>query len=97
MALWGNTDDANSAPLYLSTADKAKTYFVDSDEAQVANNIAKGLGTPGWNLYSTHTTNGGAVTRHVTETLVAMSRTAVEAGDLGPTGNTTTEDTVVED
>jgi len=102
MALWGDTDDANSAPKYLvndaANPDAANNvYFVDTDEAQVANNIAIGLNTPGWNLYETYTTNGGAVTRRRVENLVAMKRTAVEAGDLGITGNTAVEDTVVED
>lgn len=102
MPLWGDTDDANSAPKYLAKdaadADAANTvYFVDTDEAQVANNIAIGLNTPGWNLYSTYTTNGGSVTRRKVEPLVAMKRTAAQAGDLGITGNTAVEDTVVED
>lgn len=102
MPLWGDTDEANSAPKYLTKdaadADAANTaYFVDTDEAQVANNITKGLKTPGWNLYSTYTTNGGSVTRRRVENLVAMKRTAVQAGDDGIAGNTAIEDTVVED
>lgn len=96
MALWGNTDDANSAPKYLSDADKAKTFFVDTTEAAVASNRAKGLKTGGWNLYSTYSTSEG--TRHKAESLVAMSVAQADAGsDLGPTGNTTVEDTTVAD
>lgn len=96
MALWGNTDDANSAPKYLSTADAAKVYFVDETEAGVATNRAKGLKTGGWNLYETYSTSEG--TRHKAEPLVAMSVAQADAGsDLGPTGNTDVEDTVVAD
>ena len=102
MALWSDSDDANSAPKYLTkdaaNADAANTvYFVDTDEVENANNQAKGLVTPGWNLYSEYTTNGGSVTRRKVETLVPMKRTAIEAGDEGVTGNTSIEDTVVED
>lgn len=96
MPLWGKTDDANSAPKYLSTADAENAYFVDVTEAAVASNRAKGLQTPGWNLYNTYTdTNGN--TRHKVEVLVPMKVTASDAGDLGPEGNTTIEDTVVAD
>jgi|SRR6056300_470442 len=96
MALWGNTDDANSAPKYLSTEDAAKTYFVDNTEAGVASNRAKGLKTAGWNLYDTYSTSEG--TRHRAESLVAMSIAQADAGsDLGPTGNTAAEDLVVSD
>lgn len=102
MALWGKTDDANNAPKYLdknaADADAANTvYFVDTDEVQVANNQAKGLVTPGWTQYSEYTTNGGSVTRRKVEVIVPMKVDANTAGDLGVTGNTATEDTVVED
>lgn len=91
MALWGDTDDANSVPSYLTTAEKGKTFFVDSDEAGVANNQAKGLAA-GWVMYEEYGTG-----RIKSEVLVAMSRTAAEAGDAGYTGNTTIEDATVED
>lgn len=96
MALWGKTDAAASVPKYLSEADQDKAYFVDITEASVAANKAKGLGTAGWNLYSTYTDANGK-TRHRSETLVAMGVTAVAAGDLGITGDTADEDDVVAD
>ena len=104
MALWGDTDTANDAPKYLSTANTAtwpnaqdEAYFIDTTEASVDANRDKGLKTAGWNVYTTYTTNGGAVTRHRVEPLVAMRRTAAQAGDLGVSGNTTIEDATVAD
>lgn len=97
MALWGNTDTANSAPKYLNSTDLNNTYFVDTTEAAVDANRDKGLKTGGWNLYTTYTTNGGAVTRHRAEPLVAMAVTAGDAGDLGVSGNTAIEDATVAD
>lgn len=96
MPLWGKTDTTNSVPKYLSDADKANAYFVDETEASVASNKAKGLGTGGWNLYTTYTDNTGA-TRHRAETLVAMGVAAVDAGDLGYEANTAIEDQTVAD
>ena len=80
MALWGKTDTANDKPQYLSTADKAATVGVDKDEAQVANNIAKGINTPGWVKYSTYT-DGNGNTRHKSEVLVAFSSMTGDAAD----------------
>lgn len=80
MALWGKTDTTNSVPKYLSDTDKENTYFVDETEAAVTANKAKGLGTGGWNLYTTYTDNTGA-TRHRAENLVAMGVSNAEAGD----------------
>ena len=96
MALWGKTDAAASVPKYLSEADQDKAFFVDTTEASVASNKAKGLGTAGWNLYSTYEDANGA-TRHRSEVLVAMAVTAASAGDLGVSANTTIEDTTVAD
>ena len=96
MALWGKTDEANSAPKYLSSADAANAYLVDITEASVTANKAKGLGTGGWNLYTTYTDGTGA-TRHRAETLVAMAVTASDAGDAGVTGDTAVEDATVAD
>jgi|TARA_Y100000114_G_scaffold40922_1_gene36426 hypothetical protein len=99
MALWGNTDDANSAPKYLNSTDKDNAYFVDTTEAAVASNRAKGLKTGGWNLYTTYTAGaGGAITRHKAESLVAMSIAQGDAGlDKGGADDATNEDTVVAD
>jgi hypothetical protein len=97
MALWGNTDTAADAPKYLSGDAATEAYFIDTTEAAVDTNRDKGLKTTGWNAYSTYTTNGGTVTRHKVETLVAMTRTAADAGDLGITGDTSVEDAIVAD
>lgn len=82
MALWGKTDTQAAAPKYLSTDEAAKVYFIDNTEAGVAANIAKGLQTPGWNLYSTYTDAGGN-TRNKVEVLVPMKVSASDAGDVG--------------
>lgn len=81
MALWGKTDDANSAPKYLNSdampsADLDNAYFVDVTEASVASNREKGIVTPGWNLVR-DIGNG----RLRVETLVAMKVSAASAGD----------------
>lgn len=78
MALWGKTDTANDAPKYLSSADASNVFLVDIDEA--AANKGIGLGTGGWNLYTTYTDANGN-TRHKAENLVAMAVTAADAGD----------------
>ena len=62
--------------------------FVDVEEAASANNGARGLGTGGWTKYVTYLDSGGT-RRYKTEVLVAMKRTAAEAGDA--------EDTVTAD
>jgi hypothetical protein len=93
MALWGNTDDANNAPKYLSDADKQNAYFVDIQEAAVASNRAKGLKTGGWNLYEEYG-NG----RVRVESLVPMAVANTDAGlDEGGAANTVNEDNVVAD
>lgn len=99
MALWGKTDTAASAPKFLSTdanatpqTDKDNAFFVDTTEASVASNRAKGIKTPGWVLYKEYG-NG----RKMVETLVPMRVTAVAAGDDGIAANTTIEDTTVAD
>lgn len=86
MALWGNTDAVGSVPKWLNASDPNPSndadnaYFIDVTEAGVAANRAKGLDTPGWNLYTTYTDGTGA-TRHRAECLVAMSVSASDAGD----------------
>ena len=82
MALWGKTDTQADAPKYLPTADTDNIYFIDSTEASVDANKAKGLGTAGWNLYNTYTDADGA-TRHRAEVLIAMRVSAADAGDVG--------------
>lgn len=104
MSLWGKTDAAANAPKWLSdnadntnkSNDKDNVVFVDVAEAKVPGNKAKGLVTPGWNLYHTYTTEAGSV-RHIVEPLVAMKLSAAVAGDDGVTGNTAVEDAIVAD
>ena len=104
MAQWGKTDTAADAPKYLEadanntnkSHDADNAVFVDLTEAGIAANRAKGLKTPGWNLYHTYTDQNGA-TRHKAESLVPMKVTAVAAGDLGITGDTADEDAIVVD
>lgn len=78
MALWGKTDAEASIPKYLNDADADKAVFIDTTEA--AANKAIGLGTGGWNLYSTYTDANSNV-RHKTEVLVAMGVSSADAGD----------------
>lgn len=96
MPLWGKTDTAASAPKYLNPASRIaaidNAYFVDTTEAGVDSNRAKGIVTPGWNLVQ-DIGNG----RLRVETLVVMKVAAGAAGDLGVEGNTAIEDTAVAD
>lgn len=88
MALWGKTDAAGSVPKYLETDvnntnkshDADNAVFVDLTEAGVAANRARGIKTPGWNLYNTYSTADGR-TRHIVEPLVTMKVSAGDAGD----------------
>ncbi len=80
--------DANNTN---ASNDRDNAVFLDVTEAGVAANRAKGLKTPGWNL---HITAGG---RTRTECLVAMKVSAVDAGDLGITGDTAVEDVIAAD
>ena len=99
MALWGKTDTLADVPKWLeddanntnASNDRDNAVFIDTTEAGVAANRAKGLKTPGWNL---HITAGG---RTRTECLVAMKVSASDAGDDGVTGNTAVEDTIAAD
>ena len=97
--MWGKTDALASVPKWLEddvnntnlSNDRDNAVFVSTEEAQVASNRAKGLKTPGWNLYS----NAGG--RHRSECLVAMKVSQADAGDAGVTGNTAVEDTIAAD
>jgi hypothetical protein len=98
MALWKKTDNLDGAPKWLNPNDPNRSndldnaYFVDTTEAAVPTNRAKGIKTPGWILYKEY----GSGRRYV-ETLVPMKVSALEAGDDGITGDTETEDLVVPD
>lgn len=104
MALWGKTDTAGDIPKWLEddvnntnkSNDKDNAVFVDLTEAGVEANRAKGLHTPGWNLYHTYTDQNGN-TRHKAESLVPMKVLQADAGDAGVTGDTADEDNIVAD
>lgn len=93
MAQWGKTDTAADAPNYEV---QDEMFFVDIEEAGVEANRAKGLKTAGWNKYTTYVDANGD-TRHKVENIVAMKVAAVDAGDLGVSGNTAIEDATVSD
>ena len=88
----------NADAVFPNDIDEA--VFVDTGEAGVAANRAKGLKTPGWHVNEAYTTDDGT-TRVRSECLVAMSGAGAAAsiaiGDDGVTGNTDIEDTVVDD
>jgi len=104
MALWGKTDALASVPKWLEddannpnkSNDRDNAIFIDTNEAGVTANRAKGLQTPGWNLYHTYTDTNGA-TRHRAETLVPFKVDSATAGDAGITGNTAVEDNTAVD
>lgn len=91
MALWNNTDVDASKPKYLSdelrneqsVSDKDAALGVSVNEAQTADNIAKGLNTPGWVSYTTYTDAQGN-TRHKSEVLVAMVTITGDNDTLDP-------------
>jgi hypothetical protein len=88
MSLWGKTDTDAAKPKYLSdelrndqdVSDKDSTIGVNITEAQVTANIAKGIKTPGWTLYTTYTDSQGN-TRNKAEVLVAMNQFAADGSD----------------
>ena len=99
MPLWGKTDTLADAPKYLTSASGASpqtdvdnAFFVDTTEAAVETNRAKGIKTPGWNLVQ-DIGNG----RLRVEPLIPMKVSAADAGDVGVTNSTTTEDLTVPD
>ena len=54
-------------------------YFIDADEAQQAENRARGLNTPGWTNYRSYTDANGNV-RHKSEVLVTVSAASGATG-----------------
>lgn len=73
-----------------SGANNSEILFIDTTEAALAANKARGLDTGGWTQYRTYEDADGN-TRYKTEVLVAMRRTGasfsagVAAGDAGDT------------
>jgi len=76
------TNDGAAADTFQKTPDNL--YFVDISEAD--SNKSTGLGTGGWTEYTTYT-DGHGNTRNKSEVLIAMARTAAEAGDTGILGS----------
>lgn len=80
----GLTVLANEQPAYIPSDSLDKVYGVDSGspryEAQLSENRARGLRTPGWVKYVTYQDSEGN-TRHKVETLVAMGTIAGDAAD----------------
>lgn len=76
----GLTITANEQPASLTDAELSQVFGVDTTEAAVAANKAKGLGTPGWVKYTTYTDAQGT-TRNKAEVLVAMSSITGDAAD----------------
>jgi hypothetical protein len=54
-------------------------YFIDADEATQAENIARGLNTPGWTNYRSYTDANGNV-RHKSEVLITVSAASGATG-----------------
>jgi hypothetical protein len=70
----GYIDDAS----FVHDADSV--VFIDTAEASVTSNIAKGLSTPGWHKFSQYDAESGE-TRHRSEVLVSLKSTSAAAGD----------------
>ena len=97
---------ATGAPHEISTAgdhnyNGRDLYFVDIDEAQQAENRARGLKTPGWTNYRSYTDANGNV-RHKSEILVALggNKTVGATGSYNTqanTGDRSTDDAVLVD
>ena len=74
-------------------------YFIDGNEAQQAENRARGLKVPGWTNYRSYTDANGNV-RHKSEVLVAMSAYSGATGVgtyQAQTGDNTADDSVLVD
>lgn len=80
MTLWSNTDVAGSKPKFLSTADKANTFFVSQEEALLDENKSRGITGGGWWLINSYNDSDGS-TRHKAECIVAMTTATAVSGD----------------
>jgi hypothetical protein len=83
-----HTGAANAA------AGRPGIFFVDSNEATVAANKAKGLTGPGWWLYSTYTDATSKV-RHKAECLIPMDHAGTTAALSGDAEDTVTIDRAI--
>lgn len=80
MPLHGKTDAEISKPKYLSAADKAKCFFVSTEEALLATNKSKGITGSGWWLINEYTDASGNK-RYKSECLVALAVANATSGD----------------
>jgi len=85
----GVTITGQDSPKYVLDSDVSGNliFGVDSTEASVANNQARGLHTPGWVRYETYTDANSRV-RHKSEVLIAFSSMTADAN---------TDDTILQD
>jgi hypothetical protein len=86
MPLWGKTDSAGDKPKWATTLQNMDTagrqiIFVDNTEASLAVNRARGFNAPGWWAYYTVEQSDGTLRYRGQELLVAISQTALAAGD----------------
>ena len=79
-AVTGETLIGQDSPKYIPTAQITEIFGVDTAEAKVVANRAKGIDTPGWVRHVTYTDMHGS-TRTKTEVLVAMSSITGDAPD----------------
>ena len=86
MPLWGKTDSAGDKPAWATTLENMDTtgrqlIFIDNTEATLEVNRARGFNSPGWWAYYTVEQSDGTLRYRGQECLVAISETAVAAGD----------------
>ncbi len=86
MPLWGKTDSAGDRPAWYTTLENMDTagrqlIFIDNTEATLEVNRARGFNSPGWWAYYTVEQSDGTLRYRGQECLVAISQTAVAAGD----------------
>ena len=86
MPLWGKTDASADKPKWSTTLQNMDTagrqiVFIDNTEATLAVNIDRGLNSPGWWAYFTSEQSDGTLRYRGQECLVAISQTAIAAGD----------------
>ena len=86
MPLWGKTDSAGDRPAWYTTLQNMDTagrqlIFIDNTEATLEVNRARGFNSPGWWAYYTVEQSDGTLRYRGQECLVAISQTALAAGD----------------
>jgi hypothetical protein len=86
MPLWGKTDSAGDKPAWSTTLQNMDTagrqiIFIDNTEASLEVNRARGFNAPGWWAYYTSEQSDGTLRYRGQELLVAISQTALAAGD----------------